>query len=161
MIFSIWWWILTCFFGFNLEINSDWSTQHGGILGLYWLIGPNFVDSWIWQKYEIPAAIRCRGNGNVAPLGICYQEVLLSYSLEISVGYGIPFLKERGYCTYLATSMSLRRLTGFLNGPPGMSSPRTPIGGIDVLNRRQSWPKYPKTTWTLTKYLQQTLFPGQ
>ena len=35
----------------------------------------------------------------------------MSYSLEISAIYGISFLKDRGYHTYLATATSLRRPT--------------------------------------------------
>ena len=71
----------------------------------------NVLDA---DLYEIPTTLSCRRNGTVFPIGICYQEVFLSYSLEISEVYGTPFLKYRGYRTYLAIDMSLCLLPGFL-----------------------------------------------
>ena len=52
-------------------------------------------------QYDIPAALICRHNDTLAPLGICYREVFLSYSLDLSTGYGISFLKYKEYHAYL------------------------------------------------------------
>ena len=65
--------------------------------------------------------------------------------LEISAGYGTPFLKVRGYHTYLATTTSSTPSIGSLSSQkacPPQDSDRV----IGVINWRWSWPKYTKPT---------------
>ena len=50
--------------------------------------------------------------GNVAPLGICYREVFFFLICKkLTAGFGIPFLTDRGYHTYLPILRSLYRPT--------------------------------------------------
>ena len=117
------------------------------------------------QSYEIPTALICRRNDTVAPLSICYWELFLSYSLEVSVVYITPFLKDWGYHTYLATTTYLRCLTGFL-----CSHQACPLLGLrsgasksstnfnldpNILNQHEPQPNVSNRRW----YWANNLFP--
>ena len=75
---------------------------------------------------------------------------------DISTGYGIPFLMDRGYHTYLtiATSYAVLLATYLVTRHVSYWDLNQ---GIDVLNWCWYWPKYPEPTQALTKLFQQAL----
>ena len=110
----MWWWILTCLLVFQLRGKLQFLSSNVWTLGVL----PTCWTQLCWYlgliNYEIPTALICRRNVNVAPIGICYHEVFMPYSLDSYAGYAIPLLKDSGYHTYIYIATYLRHLTGSL-----------------------------------------------
>ena len=98
---------------------------------------------------------RCRLFGTVSPSSICYQEVFFVLYLKaicrlwnsLPQVKGIPYISTYSYILY-AVLLAPHIATRHVNS-------QDLDWDIDVLNRRQSWTKYPEPTRAPTKLFQQ------